>query len=169
MRVLVTIICVAGLIGCAGGGDATSAGPAAAPERALIQVEAPAALEIPAPVELASDTDWEGRAHNKDIEIIEVLNVVNPVAAYITAGFEQYGERFSDGLNEEWVDTQVQLTAALTLMYAMSMVPSSTWSDSLKTSRNIANCTSESSTRQVSMGSPISRIGELSTRASRVR
>ena len=43
------------------------------------------------------------------------LNVINPVAAYITAGFDQYGDRFSDVLNEEWGDTQVQLTAALTL------------------------------------------------------
>ena len=115
MRVLVTILCVAGLVGCSGGGEATSTEPAATPERALIQVEAPAPLEVPAPVELSSDTDWEGKAHNKDIEIIEVLNVINPVAAYITAGFDQYGDRFSDVLNEEWGDTQVQLTAALTL------------------------------------------------------
>jgi hypothetical protein len=116
MRVLVTVLCLAGLIGCAGGGDdATSSEPAAAPERALIQVEAPAPLEVPARIALSSDTDWEGKSHNKDIEIIEVLNVINPVAAYITAGFDQYGERFSDVLNEEWDDTQVQLTAALTL------------------------------------------------------
>jgi hypothetical protein len=115
MKVLVTILCVAGLIGCAGGGESTSAEPAAAPEKVLIKVDAPAPLEVPAPVELSSDTDWKGKAHNKDIEIIEVLNVINPVAAYITAGFEQYGDRFSDVLNEEWGDTQVQLTAALTL------------------------------------------------------
>jgi len=44
-----------------------------------------------------------------------VLNVINPVAAYITAGFEQYGDRFSDTLQEEWGDTQAQLTAAPTL------------------------------------------------------
>jgi hypothetical protein len=115
MKVLVTVICIAGLVGCAGGGEATGTESAAAPERALIQVDAPAALEMPARVVLTSDTDWEGKAHNKDIEIIEVLNVINPVAAYITAGFDQYGERFSDVLNEEWEDTQVQLTAALTL------------------------------------------------------
>ena len=115
MRVLLTVICVAGLLGCGGGGEATSSESADAPERVLIKVDAPAALEIPARVVLTSDTDWEGKAHNKDIEIIEVLNVINPVAAYITAGFDQYGERFSDVLSEEWVVTQVQLTAALTL------------------------------------------------------
>jgi len=115
MRVLVTVLCLAGLVGCAGGGEATPAETAAAPARALIKVDAPEALEVPAPVVLTSDSDWEGKAHNKDIEIIEVLNVINPVAAYITAGFDQYGERFSDVLNEEWDDTQVQLTAALTL------------------------------------------------------
>ena len=115
MRVLLTVICVAGLLGCGGGGEATSSESAAAPERVLIKVDAPEALEVPEPVVLTSDSDWEGKAHNKDIEIIEVLNVINPVAAYITAGFDQYGERFSDVLNEEWDDTQVQLTAALTL------------------------------------------------------
>jgi hypothetical protein len=72
-------------------------------------------LEVPDPVEVASDTDWKSRCHNKDIEIIGVLNIINPVAAYITAGFEQYGDRFSETLKEEWADTQVQLTAALTL------------------------------------------------------
>jgi len=115
MRVFLTILCVAGLIGCSGGGETTSAEPAPTPQKVLIKVEAPEPLEVPAPVELSSDTDWEGKAHNKDIEIIEVLNVINPVAAYITAGFDQYGDKFSDVLNEEWGDTQIQLTAALTL------------------------------------------------------
>ncbi len=117
MRVMFTILCVAGLaFGCAGGGDATApAEPAGAPERTLIQVDEPEPLEVPELVDVASDNDWEAKAHNKDVEIIGVLNVINPVAAYITAGFDQYGDRFSDVLNEEWHDTQQQLTAALTL------------------------------------------------------
>ena len=31
------------------------------------------------------------------------------------AGFDQYGDRFSPTLHEEWEDTQAQLTAAMTL------------------------------------------------------
>ena len=118
MKGLLTVLCVAGLlVGCGGGGGDTAdyAETAQAPERVLIQVEAPEPLAAPEPVEVSSDTDWEARTHNKDIEIIGVLNVINPIAAYITAGFEQYGDRFSDTLNEEWGDTQTQLTAALTL------------------------------------------------------
>ena len=118
MKGLLTVLCVAGLmVGCGGGGGDTAEYSEAtqAPERALIQVEAPEPMAVPEPVEVASDTDWEARAHNKDIEIIEVLNIINPVAAYIAAGFEQYGDRFSETLQEEWVDTQAQLTAALTL------------------------------------------------------
>jgi len=105
------------MVGCGGGGGDSAEYSEApqAPERVLIQVEAPEPLEVPEPVEVASDTDWESKSHNKNIEIIGVLNVINPVAAYITAGFEQYGDRFSETLQEEWADTQVQLTAALTL------------------------------------------------------
>jgi hypothetical protein len=118
MKGLLTVLCIAGLsIGCGGGGgEATGYSETArAPERVLIQVETPEPLPTPEPVEVSSETDWEARSHNKDIEIIGVLNVINPVAAYITAGFNQYGDRFSDTLNEEWADTQTQLTAALTL------------------------------------------------------
>ncbi|GBE30574.1 MAG TPA: hypothetical protein ENH10_10810 [Bacteroidetes bacterium] len=77
--------------------------------------ETPAALDIPAPMNVSSVDDWEAKVFNKDIEIIQVLNVINPIAAYITAGFEKYGTRFSPTLTEEWEDTVVQLTAALTL------------------------------------------------------
>ena len=118
MKGLLTVLCVGGLlVGCGGGGGDTAeySESAQAPERVLIQVEAPEPLATPDPVEVSSDTDWEARVHNKDIEIIGVLNVINPIAAYITVGFEQYGDRFSDTLNEEWADTQVQLTAAMTL------------------------------------------------------
>jgi len=118
MRGFLTVLCVAGLsIGCGGGGGepAGQGPPAPSPERVLIQVEAPEPLEAPEAVEVSSDTDWEARIHNKDIEIIGVLNVINPIAAYITVGFEQYGDRFSPVLQEEWEDTQVQLTAAMGL------------------------------------------------------
>ncbi|MHC4989982.1 MAG: hypothetical protein ACYTGC_03285 [Planctomycetota bacterium] len=115
-RVLILTVAVGVLAGCGGGGGETAeSAPQAAAQRPLIQVEEPEPLEVPEAVEVASDEDWEARAHNKEIEIIQVLNVINPVAAYITAGFDQYGSRFSDTLQEEWGDTQAQLTAALTL------------------------------------------------------
>ena len=119
-RDLLTVLCVVALslsVGCSGGGE-ESAGYAeaeAAPAREMVVYETPEPMEVPAAVEVTSDTDWEAKCHNKDIEIIGVLNIINPVAAYISAGFEQYGDRFSDVLNEEWVDTQHYLTAALTL------------------------------------------------------
>ena len=80
-----------------------------------LDVTVPEALELPEVREVASDEDWEARVHNKNKEIIEVLNIINPIAAYIVKGFEEYGERFSPTVEEEWADTQVQLTAATTL------------------------------------------------------
>ena len=115
-RVL-TVICVMLVAaGCGGGsGEAGSAAPAAAAERPLVEVEMPAPLELPEAQTVTSDTDWGAKAHNKEIEIIQVLNVINPVATYITAGFDLHGSKFSPTLQEEWVDTQAQLGAALTL------------------------------------------------------
>jgi len=104
------------LIGCGGGGESgeyAQSEPAA--EQVLLVVEAPDPIEVPARKEVASDEDWEAKAHNKEIEVIEVINVINPVAAYITEGFKQYGDRFSPTLQEEWTDTQAQLTTALEL------------------------------------------------------
>ncbi len=118
MKEVLIVLCVAGMsIGCGGGSYDTAEDSTAtrAAERPLIQVEPPKPLDAPEPVEVASDTDWKSRSHNKDIEIIGVLNVINPVAAYITAGFERYGDRFSETLQEEWGDTQKQLTAAMSL------------------------------------------------------
>jgi hypothetical protein len=103
------------LFGCGGGEVIDSGGESEQPRGVQLNVEAPAALEEPQPKEVTSETDWEARAHNKEIEIIQVLNIINPVAAYITEGFKQYGDRFSPTLHEEWSDTQVQLTKALTL------------------------------------------------------
>ena len=118
MKCFLTVLCVAGLtIGCGGGGGEPAGQTASAPspERALIQVDAPEPMVVPEAVEVSSDTDWEAKVHNKDIEIIGVLNIINPVATYIVAGFDQYGSSFSEVLHEEWADTQVQLTAATTL------------------------------------------------------
>jgi len=116
MKKLMIVIFVSAIaLGCGGAGEeATYEGdaPAAAP---LLEVEAPPALEVPEPREVTADDDWEARVHNKNIEVVGVINIINPVAAYIVEGFKQYGDSFSPTLHEEWEDTQVQLTAATTL------------------------------------------------------
>jgi hypothetical protein len=112
---MLMLLCMAGLMAGCAGAPPESAAEAETPRAALIVVEEPEPLEVPERRTVSSDTDWEGKAHNKEIEIIEVLNVINPVATYITAGFDKYGDRFSPTLHEEWQDTQAQLTAALTL------------------------------------------------------
>jgi hypothetical protein len=81
----------------------------------LIKVTAPDPIEIPASMTVSSETDWPARVNNKEIEIIQVLNIINPIAAYLVEGFKQYGDRFSPTLNEEWADTQAQLGKALPL------------------------------------------------------
>jgi hypothetical protein len=105
------VICVA----AACSDSSSSGGQVSADEAPLLSVEAPAPLDVPAPVDVGSDTDWEAKVHNKEIEVLQVINVINPIAAYITEGFNQYGDRFSDVLQEEWQDTQHQLTSAMTL------------------------------------------------------
>ena len=107
----VLTICVAA--GCSNSPNSGDQGSEAEPP--LLTVEAPPALDIPAPVDVSSDTDWEAKVHNKEIEVLQLINVINPIAAYITEGFNQYGDRFSDVVQEEWEDTQHQLTSALTL------------------------------------------------------
>jgi hypothetical protein len=110
---LMGILGISLFVGCGGTDNQPMDEPEA--EAPLLTVEAPEPLAVPDPVDVGSEEDWEARVHNKDIEIIQVLNVINPVAAYITEGFAQYGDQFSPTLQEEWEDTQVQLTAALTL------------------------------------------------------
>jgi hypothetical protein len=80
-----------------------------------LEVTAPPPMDVPEPVAVSSDTDWEAKAHNKNIEVIGLINILNPVAAYITTGFEQYGDRFSETLQDDWADTQAQLGTALKL------------------------------------------------------
>ena len=106
---------VALLVAGCGGRSEEPADQIQAEPAALLTVDAPEPIPIPERQTVASDTDWAAKAHNKEIEVIEVINIINPVAAYITAGFEQYGTKFGDVVNEEWDDTQVQLTKALTL------------------------------------------------------
>jgi len=116
MKALLAFLCMAALIaGCGGNGTAEYAANEPAEQPVLLQVEAPDPIEVPERRVVASDTDWEAKVHNKDIEIIGLLNVINPIAAYITKGFEQHGNKFSETLTEEWEDTKSQLTSALTL------------------------------------------------------
>lgn len=105
------------LVACGAGeyDEATEPEPAPQQQGVQLTVEPPAALEAPEAVPVSSESDWEARVHNKEIEIIGVLNILNPVAAYITEGFNQYGDRFSPILHEEWTDTQEQLSKALEL------------------------------------------------------
>ena len=107
------LLAAAILVGCGQqGAEAPESRQAAAPAP-LIQYEAPAPLAVPATKKAASEEDWPAIVHNKEVEVIKVLNVINPVAATVVAGFEQYGERFSEVTQEEWHDTQVQLGKAL--------------------------------------------------------
>ncbi len=115
MRKVILLVLVSGLLVSCGGQVAEVAEEPQTEVVALLVVDPPEPLEVPVAVEVASATDWEAKAHNKEIEVIQVLNVINPVAAYITVGFEKYGDSFSDVLHEEWNDTQQQLTSALTL------------------------------------------------------
>jgi len=117
MKKLALLVLIPGLLlGCGGATDEASyEAEASDPAPVLLEVEAPPALEVPAPREVTADDDWEAKAHNKNIEVVQVINIINPVAAYITEAFKQYGSSFSPTLHEEWEDTQVQLTQATTL------------------------------------------------------
>ncbi len=111
-RLIILVLLASVPIGCAPAEDGTEEAAAEPAAGIQLDVTPPKPLEVPERVELSSDSDWQGKAHNKNIEVIEVTNVINPVAAYITKGFEEYGDRFSATLEEEWVDTQTQLTMA---------------------------------------------------------
>lgn len=114
-KIFVLFIAALFFIGC-GGGDSGQSSETPVAAGAQVNYEKPAPLDIPAPKEVASDTDWEAKVHNKEIEVLQVINIINPIAAFITAGFEQYGSQISDKtVHEEWADTQIQLTQALTL------------------------------------------------------
>jgi hypothetical protein len=82
------------------------------PQAYTVNVTAPEPLPVPQKIDPKSETDWESRTNNKNMEIVQVLNILYPVAAYITAAFEQHGDKLSDLTVEEWEDTQNQLTRA---------------------------------------------------------
>jgi len=104
------------LYGCGGSEEMDTSGSGSSDVGATVQYDAPAAMEVPEHMAPSSETDWKAKVNNKDIEVIQVINIINPVAAYITAGFEQYGGQISNAtLDEEWHDTQEQLTKALNL------------------------------------------------------
>jgi len=116
MKKLIIVIFISAIaLGCGGAGEEATYESDAPPAAPLFEVEAPPALDVPERKEVADDNDWEARAHNKNIEVLEVINIINPVAAYITEGFKQYGDSFSPTLHEEWEDTQAQLGQATTL------------------------------------------------------
>jgi len=77
-----------------------------------VSYEVPDPMTVPERVTPASETDWAARVNNKNAEVVEVLNILNPVAAYLTAAFEQYGDRLSQAAHDEWDDTVAQLTSA---------------------------------------------------------
>lgn len=116
MKRVAFLVLVFGLVVSCGGSEvAERAIEPQAEDTVLLVVEPPKPLEVPALVEVSSDTDWKAKAHNKEVEVIQVLNIINPVAAYITAAFEQHGDSFSPAVHEEWTDTKAQLTKAITL------------------------------------------------------
>ncbi len=119
MKKLIPIFITIFLItSCSGGGDNSPAESTqkAAAVGAQVEFTAPEATPVPEYQMPKSDSDWKAICNNKNIEIIQVLNIINPVAVYLTEGFKQYGDKIKNPtLHEEWADTQVQLTKALTL------------------------------------------------------
>jgi len=118
-QLLLTVVVLALVVGCGGAGEEAGEAPQAADQAAAsgiqLEVKAPEPMAVPEYQTPSSGEDWPAIISNKNKEIVEILNIINPVAAYIVAGFEQYGDRFSPTLHEEWVDTQAQLTSAMTL------------------------------------------------------
>jgi hypothetical protein len=114
-RIIVLMVLAALLLGCSGGGSDTQQATTETKPAITLNVTPPDPIPVPEAKTPTSDTDWATKVHNKDIEIIQVLNIINPVAAYLTEGFKQYENRFSPTLKEEWTDTQHQLTQALNL------------------------------------------------------
>ena len=79
---------------------------------AQVSYSAPEPMLVPDRVTPKTESDWPAKVNNKNAEIVEVLNILNPVAAYLTAAFEQYGGKLSQGAHDEWDDTVAQLTRA---------------------------------------------------------
>ncbi len=105
------------LCACGGGGEMdTAPSTGEAPAGKSVQFTASEPAVVPEYMPPKSETDWKAKVNNKEIEVIQVINILTPVAEYLTAGFEQYGKDINNPtLHEEWLDTQDQLTKALTL------------------------------------------------------
>ena len=73
-RALIASFVLLAVAGC--GASEEPAEQAAAEQAPLIEVEAPEPIPEPEPKTVASDTDWEAKAHNKEIEVIQVIIVV---------------------------------------------------------------------------------------------
>lgn len=112
---MLSILSLVIIIGCSSNTDQTGNDDQAAEPAINLEYTTPDPIPVPERMVVQSDTDWKARANNKNIEVIEVVNILNPIAAYIAAAFEKYGAGFSPTLNEEWHDTQAQLTSALNL------------------------------------------------------
>ena len=116
MKKLVPLfIAVCAFFNC-GGGDTGPAKDAPSSAGAKVNFTKPDPLSVPESKTPKNDSDWEALVNNKEIEVIQVLNIINPIAVFITAGFEQYGARINNQtVHEEWEDTQAQLGQALSL------------------------------------------------------
>jgi hypothetical protein len=116
ITILITILITGlSLTGCSKKEAGSSDAPAITQTGLEVTFEAPAPMEVTARMEPESDSDWHAISNNKNIEIVEVLNIITPVAVYITAAFEQYSAKLGEITHEEWEDTQHQLTKGSTL------------------------------------------------------
>lgn len=115
MKLVTTLFVVAMLLlGCAAP-ESDSDGGADETPTITINPEPPELMAVPTAVKIKGPEDWGGKAHNKEIEVIQVINILLPVKAYLVEGFKQYGTKISPTTNEDWEDTQAQLTTALGL------------------------------------------------------
>ena len=114
-RLAILALLPAFLIACAPAEEGGQAAPEAAGPGIQLDVTPPDPIPELERKEVSGEEDWAAKAHNKNIEVVQVMNIINPVAAYIIKGFEEYGDRFSPILHEEWEDTQAQLGKATTL------------------------------------------------------
>jgi hypothetical protein len=113
-KIFALSVMLAFILGC-GGSESDQADQQIA-AGAQVNHQAPEPLQLPEAKVPESNEDWESLVHNKEIEVIQVLNIINPVAVYLTEGFKQYGEQIkNETLHEEWDDTVVQLTQSQTL------------------------------------------------------
>ncbi len=114
LKFFITLI-LAGLLlfGCAQEKSSSTTDTGGDRKQALaVKVTTPEPLAVPEYIEPKSDTDWEAKVSNKNGEIIGILNIINPIAAFIASAFDQYGDKLSEITHEEWEDTGAQLGRA---------------------------------------------------------